>query len=198
MKILLLIFLALASTQQEETECGDDVTSNNGICNELFLKFQQAIVSNEANLYSLRKDFFPSSKPPPTLLNVSFEVSFSNTSQVPCSNTDNETVGPQDVFRDNRGWTSQSLYTQIHPVVINRLQPQIIYLMMIAFEPKSPTSGKIEASLAWQGLKGQTFLTLHLYLDVNGLSCLPTVKQVQNTLDDLTSVVRSMFVCLVS
>ena len=171
--LLLFLLVVIVSPQQEETDCSDGRTANNAICNEIFQKLQLALVSNEANLYGLREIFFPSSKPPPTLLNVSYEITFRNLSQTTCSNIDSETVEPQETLLTNKGWTSQSLYTQIHPVIVNRLQPQFLYHIMILFEPKSPTSGTIEASLSWQGLQRENFLTLHLFLNLDGLSCTP-------------------------
>ena len=175
------------SAQQEDTDCGDDRTANNSICYLLFQEFQHAVMSRPANLYNLRKDFFPDSKSSPTLLNVSYEVSFQNISLASCSPADNNTVG--SFLHANKGWTSQSLYTRIHPATINRLQPQLMYYIMTAIEPRTSTSGTFDPSLHWQGLKGQKFITLHLFLEIHGLSCSPTLKQIDNTLKDLTSVV---------
>ena len=188
--------VAIVSPQQEETDWSEGRTADNAICNEIFQKLQLALVSNEANLYGLREIFFPSSKPPPTLLNVSYEITFSNLSQTACSNIDNQTVDPPEILFRNRGWTSQSLYTQIHPVVVNRLQPQFLYHLMILFEPRFSTSGTIEASLRWQGLQGEKFLTLSIFLNLDGLLCTPTLEQMDNSLDDLTSVVSYFFCCV--
>ena len=181
-----ILSLLLATTggfaQEEDTTCGEEMTTNNQICDELFQALQASLVTNRANLYNLRKIFFPSSKPSPTLLNVSYELAFKDVLQIPCSDA-NETINSSEILRSNYGWTSNTIYTTFHPATLNRLQPQIFYMMMVKFEPS--TSG---TALPWEGVN--KFLTLHLFLDIKKLSCLPSREQIDGTLTDLTSVVR--------
>ena len=173
----------------EDTHCENEMTVNNEICSELFLALQRSLVSNKVNLYNLRKTFHPSSKLSPTLLNVSYSLSFKNSSKIPCSNA-SESIDSSDaeVILVIKGWTWRSIYTQIHPATINRLQPQLFYVSMVAFEPAKPsTSGTTEASLRWEGIGH--FLTLHLFLDVEALSCLPSSIQIDQILEDITALV---------
>ena len=158
------------------------MTTDSRICNELFQVFQASIVTNTANLYNLRKIFFPSKRPPPTLLNVSYELKFETEVQIPCDFDSNDTVNSSDILYKNLGWTSQSIYTVFHPATLNRFQPQFFYEMMIQLE-----SSNSEAALPWQGT--DQLLTLHLFLHLKKLSCLPTRTQIYETLQDLTSVV---------
>ena len=184
--VLLMLVSRGCSFPTEETQCRNEMTVNNEICSELFLVLQKSLVSNRVNLYDLRKIFYPSSKLSPTLLNVSYVLSFKNTSQIPCSNA-SESIDSSEEIHTNKGWTSQSIYTQIHPATINRLQPQMFYLIMTAFEPKTSTSGTTEASLRWEGIG--KFLTLNIFLEVETLPCLPSRIQIEQTLEDITSLV---------
>ena len=158
------------------------MTTDSRICNELFQVFQASIVTNTANLYNLRKIFFPSTTRPPTLLNVSYRLTFENDVQMPCDFDSNDTVNSSEVLHENLGWTSQSIYRVFHPATLNRFQPQFFYEMMIKLE-----ASHVEAALSWQGT--DQLLTLNLFLHVWELSCLPSHTQIYETLKDLTSVV---------
>ena len=158
------------------------MTTDSRICNELFQVFQASIVTNTANLYNLRKIFFPSKRSPPTLLNVSYELNFETEVKIPCDFDSNDTVNSSEVLHRNLGWTSQSIYTVFHPATLNRFQPQFFYEMMVQLE-----SSNSESALPWEGT--DQLLTLHLFLHLKKLSCLPSHKQIYETLQDMTSVV---------
>lgn len=169
------------------TTCGGEMTISNRICNELPQAFQASITTNAANLYNLRKIFYPSSKLPPTLLNISYELKIETDVQVPCFAVSKNTVNSSEVWYTNYGWTLNSIFTEFHPASLNRMQPHLLYLIMVALEPS--TSDMSEVALLWDG--DTEFLTVHLFLHVKQLSCLPTYEQIDQTLQDLTSVVSS-------
>ena len=169
---------------QDIPTCGaETTTANNQICNELFEGLQASITS-ETNLYNLRKIFFPSSKEPPTLLNISYKLNFETKVKTPCFDS-SDTINSSEVWSKNYGWTSNTIFTVFHPATLNRMQPYPFYWMMARLEPS--TSGTTEAALLWDG--DTDFLTLNLFLDVKQLSCLPTDGQIDQTLQDITSVV---------
>ena len=183
-KLLLLLGLGTShsSAQEDTITCEDGMTTDSRVCNELFQVFQASIVTDTANLYNLRKLFFPSTTPPSTLLNVSYELAFENGVQIPCDFDSNDTVNSSDILYENLGWTSQSIYTVFHPATLNRFQPQFFYEMMIKLE-----SSHLESALPWEGT--DQLLTLNLCLHVKELSCLPSHTQIYETLKDLTSLV---------
>ena len=189
LQLLLMLHTAINGFGQGEGSktCADEMTTSNRICNELPQAFQASITTNEVNLYNLRRIFYPSSKLPPTLLNVSYELKIETDVQVPCfADSDNTiTVNSSEVWYTNYGWTSNTIFTEFHPATVNRMQPHLLYLMMAALEPS--TSGMTEIALLWDG--DTEFLTLHLFLHVKQLSCLPTYEQIDQALQDLTSVV---------
>ena len=168
--LLLLLGTSYSSAQEDAVNCRAGIRADTRICNELFQAFQAAIVTNTSNLYNLRKIFFPSMDPEPTLLNVNYELVVEWNDTVNSSN-------------HRFGWTSQSIYTVFHPATLNRFQPQLIYEMMTGLE-----SSNEDSPLSWEGT-GQ-FLTLYLFLHVK-MSHRPSSTQITETLQDLTSVVSN-------
>lgn len=188
LQLLLVLHTANYGFGQEESipTCRAEMTTaNNRICKELFEAFQAAIVT-ETNLYNLGKIFFPSSKEPPTLLNVKYKTHFETGVQIPCFNS-SDTINSSEVWSKNYGWTSRTIYTVFHPATLNRMQPYLFYRMMAALESQTSASGTTEEALLWDG--DSDFLTLNLVLDVKQLSCLPTNQQIDQTLQDITSLV---------
>ena len=196
MKILFAALLLISCSyvliqpgNAHEDICENHVSANTRLCSDLYQAFQAALVKNEANLYNLRKISIPSSEAAPKLLNVSYRLAVDRIPENSCVDDDNSTdyLNVSEPLYINYGWTSITIYTLFHPATINRLQPQLFYIMMTYFEPDK--SGNVEAAIYWEG-RG-SFLTLELFLDNINLPCSPSEEQVNNTLKDMTSMVRN-------
>ena len=79
----LLVALGLASSQLEV--CSNYISTKDSICYEIFRRLERQIVDSEANLYSLRKVFYPTSKTEPTLVNVSYALQVSSVRNASCN-----------------------------------------------------------------------------------------------------------------
>ena len=187
--IAVLLAATVARGLEIPGECENHVSTKSPLCSELFQSVQAALVGSETDLYNLRKTFFPSSDVSPTLINTSYELVFENVPDVPCpdANENATFLNTSETIHRSYGWTSNVFYTVFHPATLNRLQPQLFYSMMTAFESK--TSRTVETAFYWEGV--EPYLTLELLLKVGGLSCTPSYEQLDNTLKDVTSVVRS-------
>ena len=80
---VLLVALGLASSQLEV--CSNYISTKDSICYEIFRRLERQIVDSEANLYSLRKVFYPTSKTEPTLVNVSYALQVSSVRNASCN-----------------------------------------------------------------------------------------------------------------
>ena len=179
------MLLLVSCNSAQNGMCENHVSANSALCSELFQAFQAALVKSDTNLFNLRKIFFPSSGATPILVNISYEIDFSNITDIPCTNDTNNAINASETFHKNYGWSSTVMYTVFHPATINRLQPQLFYEIMKFFE--SSNSGDTQAAFYWEGVG--PYLTLELSMYVPRLSCSPSSEQVSNSLKDMTAVV---------
>ena len=191
MKLLLPVIgllLLLSGNSAQKDMCENHISAKTPLCSELFQVFQAALVKSDTNLFNLRKIFFPSSEASPVLVNISYVIDFGNITDIPCTNDKSNTVYGFETFHKNYGWTSTLMFAIFHPATINRLQPQLFYVMMTYLEPK--TTGVTQAAFYWEGLIMSPYLTLELSLHIPSLSCSPSYDQISNSLKDMTSMVR--------
>ena len=81
--MVVVLLLIHRSFTQNDT-CATEQSAGGQLCSELFQIFQAALVGSDANLFNLRKMFFPSSKASPVLLNVSYTIKFGDITNIPC------------------------------------------------------------------------------------------------------------------
>ena len=196
---VLLLFLHLATSQH----CLNYISTNESICNTIFLLLQNQIVESDANLFSLRKVFFPTSKIEPALVNVSYDL------QVSVHNASSEQYNrscPGDLESSSNprydrlpeglrrlltvhAWSSKIFYTLFHPATVNRLQPQALQRILRrldgVYNPNSATND-VTTALTWTTTG--PILTVELKIDLK-LPCWPTFLALDSSLNDLTSVV---------
>ena len=171
--------------------CQDYESTDSDTCLMLFQRFKDALLSNDLNLYNLRKTFTPVSRPDPILVNVSYALSFGPVPKTPCPGTE---IG-SELFNSpvlNYGWTSTPLYSYFHPAQLNRMQPQLFFLFIKYLESfrvtlNYGTPKEVSTALTWNG-KGP-IATAKLSLHIDQLPCSPAYKDVYNTLWDITALV---------
>ena len=196
--LILCVVLHLAGS----TSCQDYSSSNETICAEIFRLLEKQIVDSDANLFNLRKVFYPTSRTEPALVNVSYNLNVNSTENISCLGDTVTSTNPrydrlQDLgeggelllkFVKVHAWSSKIFYTLFHPATVNRLQPQALQIIMASLDFLfTPTV--IPTALIWPTTG--PILTVELYIDVM-LPCWPTFLALGESLNDLTSVVSSI------
>ena len=191
--MFLLVALRLASSQLEV--CSNYISTKDSICYEIFRRLERQIVDSEANLYSLRKVFYPTSKTEPTLVNVSYALQVSSVRNASC-NGDPESgenlrydhlPEPTRRFLKVHAWSSKIFYTLFHPAMVNRLQPQALQRILVGIEGVYIRDA-VPTALTWSTVG--PILTVELSIDLQ-LPCWPTFYALENSLSDLTSFVST-------
>ena len=77
---------------------------------DTFDAVEEALLSNKSNLYLLKETFLSSSRSPPTLLIVTYEVATTNSSYQ----------------QHTLGWSSSSVFATINPNIVRELQSGIL------------------------------------------------------------------------
>ena len=173
--------------------CQNYVSSNRSICAEIFRRLEKQIVDSDANLYNLRKVFYPTSRTEPTLVNVSYNLRVSSVNNRSCGGDQETALNPRidhlpaSAFQllQIHAWTSKIFYTLFHPAMVNRLQPQFVQRILATLDDVY-TMDTVPNALTWTTVG--PILTVELYIDVQ-LPCWPTYLALYGSLDDLTSVV---------
>ena len=190
-----LVLLGLANSQftLQQTPCSDFISTKEDTCSEIFRRLEKQIVDSDANLYSLRKMFYPTSQTQPTLVNVSYDLNVSSVNNRSCSGDPEFPDNPRyDRLPENRrrilnvhAWTSKIFYTLFHPATVNRLQPQGLQFVLGLFEARYAGT-PVPTALTWQTVS--PILTVEVSIDLQ-LPCWPTAFALEESLGDLTSVV---------
>ena len=193
LKSAVLLFVLFHFTSA--TSCANYVSSNRSICAEIFRRLQKQIVDSDANLYNLRKVFYPTSHTEPTLVNVSYNLRVSSAKNRSCGGDQETVLNPRidhlpagDIrlqLLQIHAWTSKIFYTLFHPAMVNRLQPQFVQRILAGLD-NVYTMDTVPNALTWTTVG--PILTVELYIDVQ-LPCWPTFQALYGSLDDLTSVV---------
>ena len=183
-----LLFHIVAST------CSNYVSVQESTCQDIFEQLQKAIVENKVNLYNLRKVFYPTSRTEPTLVNVSYNLNWTLASNESCPGDTETSLNPRiDVnassIQLNAVWTSKIFYTLFHPATVNRMQPQLMQLLLVALD-EVHTHSTIPTALNWNTTG--PILTVELYL-LFELPCLPTFETFYESIIDITSVVSRSY-----
>ena len=189
----LLVALGLASSRLEV--CSNYISTKDSICYEIFRRLERQIVDSEANLYSLRKVFYPTSKTEPTLVNVSYALQVSSMRNASCKGDPESGENlrydhlPEPIrrFLEVHAWSSKIFYTLFHPAMVNRLQPQALQRILVGIEGVYIRDA-VPTALTWSTVG--PILTVELSIDLQ-LPCWPTFYALENSLSDLTSVVST-------
>ena len=189
LQLVVIIFVVLQLQVVLCRRCEDYQSSDTTTCLMLFQKFQAALVGNDLNLYNLRKTFSPAARPAPVLVSVSFDISIGYMPENPCPGIGNDTLfNISNTPNFKYGWTSSAFYTIFHPAELNRMQPQLIFLLLSLLE-KGEAIAHVTTAFTWDGTKHIT--TAKLSLSVPSLPCLPSEQDVYNTMWDITALVRA-------
>ena len=97
--------------------CYDETETSN--CWILFQIFKENLVNQSSNLNNLNQIFFPTSRIPPVIVNVTYNV------QIHVCGINHKQV---------LGWTSKSLYNNFDGEIINQIPLQVPYLVLILLE----------------------------------------------------------------
>ena len=196
---ILFMILSVANSQG----CVNYVSSRHSFCYDLFSRLQEQITGNDANLYSLRKVFYPTSHAEPALVNISYDLHVSASENISCSGDPESEENPRyDHMPDEllqllkvHAWSSKVFYTLFHPASINRLQPQVLQNALSKTDSiYTQISATVPTALTWNTTG--PILTVELYIDLQ-LPCLPTFLALEGTLYDLTSFVSEfIFLCI--
>ena len=158
--VLFVLNLANSQLTLQQTPCSNFISTKEDTCSEIFQRLEKQIVDSDANLYSLRKVFYPTSQTQPTLVNVSYDLKVSSVKNRSCPG-DPEFPGnlrydrlPENIRRilNVHAWTSKIFYTLFHPATVNRLQPQALQFVLDKFEDiytqnpvRQPSPGRLWA-----------------------------------------------------
>lgn len=150
-------------------------------CLTLWTVFRESLVKRRENLQWLDLVFNPPSRRSPTLIKVVYTY---NIVTDDCS-----VLNQQKVF----GWTTQSLYMNFHPAIINQAQIQFPYLILEQLESESPEE---PYDFSWIGDGRLRLPEVYLFLnitslnDYGGVSC-PSDNDVNKALGELNHWVSS-------
>ena len=183
--------LSLARTQVPS--CSNFVSTKDSICSEIFRRLEKQIVDSDANLYSLRKVFYPTSQTQPALVNVSYDLKVSSVRNRSCPGDPESSTNPRydhlpeavRRFLKVHAWSSKIFYTLFHPATVNRLQPQLLQAILAGFDGIY-TTNSVPTALTWPTVG--PILTVEVAIDLQ-LPCWPTFCALEESLNDLTSVV---------
>ena len=190
----LLSVLSKVGAQQMQFPCSNFVSTKDSICIEIFRLMEKQIVDSDANLYSLRKVFYPTSQTRPVLVNVSYDLSVSSVRNRSCSGDPESATNPRydhlpeiaRRFLQVHAWSSKIFYTLFHPATVSRLQPQALQKILAQFDNIYTTSNSVPTALTWSTVG--PILTVEVTIDLQ-LPCWPTFLALEGSLYDLTSVV---------
>ena len=157
------------------------------VCFMLYEQLEQALVNEHLNLYKMRHVFFPNANADPTVVVITYDMTFSNISLERCigvnNSNENNTIMQNETdtaavrVLARITWTSSLAFSVLHPQVIDWLLPTLIYLL-----------GPIRGSYF---NFGDSSADLLLSLNVPFLPCNPLRNQVLGALNDLTTKVST-------
>ena len=173
----------------------DDFSTSENICFKLFQKFENALNEDEGNTHRLRKAFFYAPNAQPVLMKVVYNVTFAaNVTMVGdkldyCDDfsPDRKTLnsnGTAVVF----GWTSNGIFTVVHPLVVNFMQMQLPFVLLrIFYYVLESERGPEAQTFLWDGT--YDLPTLQINLTISSLTCIPNEHIFMSALNDFNSLV---------
>ena len=193
--ILMLLVFTVRAYSVRGCGCNDPDPANAPTCQILKSNFEEALISNEANLYTLQTIFFPSDAQRPELINVTYRLQFTSTvtDLQNCSCAQSTTNGSREFIKPGQtltvryGWTIIGLYTLIHPALLNQLQfPIPLSVMRLVSADNVP--------FLWNGYHSLPAIKMDLNIDTYNLTCLPDTQQIDEIMKTITSLVSYLFI----
>ena len=186
--ILMLLVCTVRAYSVRGCGCNNPDLANAPTCQILKTNFEEALISNEANLYTLRTIFFPSDAQRPELINVTYRLQFTSTvtdlQNCSCATTNGsrEFIKPAQTLTVRYGWTIIGLYTLIHPALLNQIQfPIPLSVMSLVSADDVP--------FLWNGHLSLPAIKMDLNIDTDNLTCLPDSQQIDEIMKAITSLV---------
>ena len=194
MQLLTLLFAIIALFSVGNCSCEDpDDDQHSDICFEVLQSLQEALTQDKGNFYRSRKAFFYAPNADPVLLRVEYNITFAEniTEEVlPYCLTENNSSVLISLNQTKiiRGWTSRGLYLWIDPVLLNRAQLLLPFLILrrihqLGFVKSNPEMD----TFLWDG--SYNLPTLIINLNITSLPCIPSKEVFNSTIEDLTILV---------
>ena len=185
--LLAIVFeaVAICSGGRLTAGCNVAIDDTARACTQVYRALESALISNEHNIFTLRKMFFSSPVASVALLKVKYAIDFSPyITDVPCSASRNNSDKIHPCVTREFVWANSGVYRIINPLILNLMQLQIPIFFLRKHRSINgfPDNPEVDAFL-WDGSYELPFVSLHLTVD---LKCLPTNGMLQNALEDLT------------
>ena len=126
-QLVLVVVLLISFASSANSQCSTLLKNTRYDKNEtfrdcliLFRKFQQNFVEQSNNLYNLSQVLFPTSRIPPVIVSVSYNVHICGICMIN--------------LIQGLGWTSKSLYNNFDGEIINQIPLQVPYLVLHLLE----------------------------------------------------------------
>ena len=191
MKKIFCIWLLASLYTQGMSVCDDSVTNQvfEDVCYELFKQLEDALNADKGNSYRLRKAYFYAPNAHPVLMKVVYNITFAAniTSEIDyCDDSSN-------IISFNKttliyGWTSNGIFTVVHPLVLNFMQMQLpLVPLRIYYHILESERGPEAQTFLWDGT--YDLPTLQINLPIRTLSCIPSEFIFESALRDFNSLV---------
>ena len=194
-----LVLVALVTWSSAERVCVVDYSDGAAMvntCSKLYRNLESALVSNEVNLYILRKAFFPTPQAAIRLLKVKYMIDFGpNITNATCPSIGDyftDIINTTTTNEIEYAWSSSGMYTVIHPLALNLLQLQMPFVLLRAIRYFAYSSYDHDEELdtfLWDGSQSYELPSITLKIMVNSLECLPSNDTFQDIFRELTAMV---------
>ena len=162
------------------------------LCYKILQSLEQALITDEGNLYRCRKAFFYAPNADPVLMKVEYNISFDeHITGGALSNCINDNSSIPITFNQTRiihGWTSRGLYLMINPLDLNYIQMTLPLAILRLIHKKTQLKGNPEVeTFLWDG--SYDLPTLFINLHITFLPCIPSMEVFNSTVEDLNTFV---------
>ena len=191
-KIVFATWFLASLFAQGVSVCDDSSTDRafEEVCYKLFQQFEDALYEDKGNSYRLRKAFFYAPNARPVLMKVIYNVAFA-------ANVTSEVDKCIDISSANDlislnsttyGWTSNGVFTVVHPLILNVMQMQLPFVPLRVFYYVVRSERGPEAqTFLWDGT--YDLPTLQINLPLSSLPCIPSQTTFESALKDFNSLV---------
>lgn len=199
MKTIVTVFVAwLLASLFGLGACVCDVSSTGEtleeVCYKLFQGLEDALYEDKGNTYRLRKAFFYAPNARPVLMKVIYNVTFAAniTSMIDSDYCDNASSARIKLSPNETtviyGWTSNGIFTVVHPLVVNFMQMQLPFVLLrIFYYVLDSERGPEAQTFLWDGT--YELPTLQINLPITTLPCIPNKDTFTSALKDFNSLV---------
>ena len=172
----------------------DDSSISEKLCYELVQEFEDALYEDKGNTYRLRKAFFYAPNAHPVLMKVIYNITFAANDTMASEldycddfSTVRKALSPNEtavIF----GWTSNGIFTVVHPLVVNFMQMQLPFVLLrIFYYVLESERGPEAQTFLWDGT--YDLPTLQINLTISSRPCIPDEYMFMSALKDFNSLV---------